>query len=365
MGILELTIDFKTILAATTWLAVAIALLSLILVVRVSRLRAIAERREAQLRRFQAQWKPILDGPPRHRESLPSILEPDVLAWMQMWNFAQEAAYGQPGGSVKRDYLNDIALRRNMLARALLFTQRRDIMERLQAVTMLGHLRESAAAMALRELCDSPNALVSVAAARALLQTDPLFATRFVSMMVERADWSAGKLVSIVREERDALSTPLIECCEGGTYAAARVLMPYLQYLKPEDALPTVRRLIETCGDLETLTSALKVLARVGTAEDAALAVALTAHENWRIRVQAANALAALGAESSAGVLAAMLSDTHWWVRYRAAQALGRLADRCDVDLNAILQERDDRFARETLTQVIAERSPLLEEAAS
>jgi HEAT repeat protein len=361
---LELTIDFRTILAATAWIAVGIALLSLILVVRVSRLRALAEKRESDLRRFQAQWKPILDGAPRHRESLPAIDEPHVLAWMQMWNFAQEAAYGQPGGSVKREYLNDIALRRNMLARALQFTQRRDVMERLQAVTMLGHLRETAAAMALRELCDSPNALISVAAARALLQTDPLFATRFAAMMVERSDWSAGKLVTIVREERDALSTPLLETCDGN-YIAARALTPYLQYLDPKDALPAVRKFVETTGDLETLTSALKVLARIGTSEDAALAVALSAHENWRVRVQAANVLAALGSESSAGVLAAMLSDTHWWVRYRAAQALGALADRCGIDLSAILQDREDRFARETLTQVIAERSPLLEEAAS
>ena len=362
---MALTIDFNTILAATAWIAVAIALLSLIVVVRVSRLRAVAEKREAELRRFQTQWKPILDGPPRHRESLPSIPQTNVLAWMQMWNFAQEAAYGQPGGSIKREYLNDMALRRNMLARALQFTQRRDVMERLQAVTMLGHLRETSAAMALRELCDSPNALISVAAARALLQIDPLFATRFVAMMVDRADWSAGKLVTIVSDERDALWVALLECCDTGTYAATRALVPYLQYLKPEDALPTVRRLIETTGDLETLTTSLKVLARIGTSADAAVAVALSAHDNWRVRVQAANVLAVLGGESSADALAKMLADTHWWVRYRAAQALGALAERCDVDLGAILQGQDDRFARETLTQVIAERAPLLEEAAS
>jgi HEAT repeat protein len=333
-------------------------------VVRVSRLRRAAEKRETHLRRFQAQWKPILDGRPAHREKLPAIAEGDVIAWMQMWNFAQEAAYAD-GQSAKREYLNDIALRKNMPQRALQFTQRRDVLERLQAITMLGHLREKSAAMVLRDFCDSPNALISVAAARALLQTDPLFATRFVAMITQRADWSAGKIVTIVREEHDALSEPLLDFCRTGTPAATRVLVPYLQYVHAADALPVVRTLIESTTDSETLTTALKVLARIGRPEDAAIAGALSKHENWRVRVQAANVLAALGTESSVAVLAPMLGDTYWWVRYRAAQALGALADRCALDLSEILQDREDRFAREALTQVIAEREPLLEEAAS
>ncbi|HKU68582.1 MAG TPA: HEAT repeat domain-containing protein [Candidatus Baltobacteraceae bacterium] len=361
-----MTIDFRTIVAATAWLAVAIVLLSVLLIVRVSLLRRAAEKREAQLRRFQALWKPILDGPPAHREKLPPVADADVVAWMQLWNFAQEAAYAMGGEqSVKREFLNDIALRKNMAQRALQLLHRREVLERLQAITMLGHLRETSAAMALRELCDSPNALISIAAARALLQTDSLFATRFVAMMAQRADWSAGKIVSIVREERDALTEPLLDHCSTGTPGVTRVLVPYLQYLNARDALPVIRRLIETSGDSETLTSALKVLARIGTPNDAAIAGAVSKHENWRVRVQAANALATLGMESSVTVLAGMLRDTYWWVRYRAAQALGALAGRCNVDLHQILKEQDDRFAREALAQVIAERAPQLEEAAS
>lgn len=363
---MDWTIDFRTIILAITWFAAAIVLVSVLVVLRVSYLRGAAHRREAELRRLRAEWDSILNGPPRRLEKLPFIRKAHMLPWMLMWNQAQEETYAKAGGDrIKRGYLNDIALRKNMPARALAWTLRRDVVDRLAAVTVLGHLRESSAVPVLRELCDSPNALISIAAARALLQSNRIFADRFVAMMAERADWPPGKLVAIVGEEQDALAAPLLDVCRTAAPAVVRGLVQYLRYVKPAAALPVIRHLLDTVADPETVTAALKVLTAIGGASDAPIAARLATNENWRVRVQAANALGALGDDSHIPLLTALLDDPHWWVRYRAAQALALVAERYGADLTQIAQDREDRFAREVLTQVIAESVPLLKGAAA
>jgi HEAT repeat protein len=63
-------------------------------------------------------------------------------------------------------------------------------------------------------------------------------------------------------------------------------------------------------------------------------------------------------------VLTSLLDDSHWWVRYRSAQALGALTKE-DSLLRNILQRTQDRYARDILTQIIAERQPAFQGGAS
>jgi HEAT repeat protein len=50
-----------------------------------------------------------------------------------------------------------------------------------------------------------------------------------------------------------------------------------------------------------------------------------------------------------------LLSDKEWWVRYRAAQALSQLPSMREPRLRVIQAEQPDPFARDMLTQVMAE----------
>ena len=361
---MDWTIDFRAIVVATSWFAVAIVLLSLLLVVRVTQQRNAAKQREEQLRRFRAEWEPVLNGAPQHREKLPFVRQADMEEWMLLWNGAQEAAYEAPDGALKRSYLNDLAARKDMASRAMRWTHRGDVVDKLQAITVLGHLRETGAIPVLRPLCDSPDALISLAAARAILQINPPFADRFVAMMAERSDWPVGKVVAIVKQERQTLQTPLLEMCNTAPPAVSRGLIPYLEYLDPAAVLPVVRHLLDTKADPELLTATLRVAHKDGGPAELPFAVKLAAHKDWRVRVQAANVIGALGDASNVDLLTGLLNDRQWWVRYRAAQALGEISARSKIDLTTIAQSREDRFAREALTEVIAERAPLLQGAA-
>lgn len=336
----QLTIDFSTVVAAVSWFAVVVLLLSVGFVVRSSSLYRAAARRERDVEWLSRVWLLLRRVPRRY-----------TLEWILLWNQARETT-GEPS-----------PVGRRIRAQALRWIKRGDVAERVAAITMLGHLRETSAVPALRCLTESPNALVSIVAARAVLQIEPRFAERFVTMMYARSDWAAAKLASIVRQERELLAAPLLQRCGSAPVPEARALVPYVQYLDARKAVPVLRTIVRTVIDAETLASALKALAVIGAADDAGAVAKLAADERWQVRVQAANALGALGCESHITLLAAMLGDSNWWVRHRSAQAITAIAGRCGTNLAALLPERHDLFARDALAEALAEYASTLQGA--
>ena len=62
-----------------------------------------------------------------------------------------------------------------------------------------------------------------------------------------------------------------------------------------------------------------------------------------------------MGRRADQEKLAPLLADREWWVRYRAAQAIVGLSPRDDQRLRDIRSTLSDRYARDILTQAIAE----------
>jgi hypothetical protein len=62
-----------------------------------------------------------------------------------------------------------------------------------------------------------------------------------------------------------------------------------------------------------------------------------------------------MGRRADQEKLAPLLADPQWWVRYRAAQAIVGLSPRDDQRLRDIQSTLSDRYARDILTQAIAE----------
>ena len=52
-----------------------------------------------------------------------------------------------------------------------------------------------------------------------------------------------------------------------------------------------------------------------------------------------------------------LLTDPQWWVRYRTAQALQHLLAGGEAQLAKVRDAQEDRYARDILTQVMAERA--------
>lgn len=355
MDELDWTIDFSDIIRALYWLAAAVAVFSLLLVLQVMwmrRLGRVHERRSAAVR---SMWTPILESPEQQHAALPRLRKKDALTFLMLWNTAQQ-------NGANREALNDIARRLRMDVKALELVQKRDIAARLVGFEALGYLGDASAAPILRASVDSSNPALSFAAARALLKIDRSFARTLVTLMVRHSDWSPVRLQALVEEERDALAGPITTLVRASS-TVSRDLVQYLRFFDPELALPVVRHVLATSADPTTLTAALKVLARMGALEDAPLAAKFAVHEDWRVRVQAANALGRLGDAAQLGIVVSLLSDSHWWVRFRAAQAVAALHTGGEDQLRYILDGTKDRFGRDMLAQIIAERQPALRNA--
>lgn len=351
-----MTIDFSVLIAAVYWIAAAVGVASFLLTIQVSVMRISGRARAQHLERFEATWKAILDGPPQPIDQLPVVEAADLTVLTILWNEAQEAALsGADGrGAQTRSYLNEIAGHTALGQSALHRLRGRDLAKRLSAITLLGHSGERSATPVLTGFISSPNALISFASARALLQIDPAEAGRFVALMVKRSDWSPFKLLSVVRQETASLVDPLIAAVLEFPPEASSRLIPYLAFFEAAKSMTAIRRVLETGADAEQIREALKVLGAIGTAAAAGLAGKFATHPDWRVRVQAANSIGRLGRTAQAPILTALLGDTHWWVRYRAAQALAKL--NAISSLQRLLEKHPDRFARDVLRQVIGER---------
>jgi HEAT repeats len=360
VDVLDSTIDFNAVVRDLYLVAACAGALSIVTLLCVSVMRIAVDRRERALNRMREQWQPYLAAPQSALEGLRAIPKPFVAEFMVSWNAAQEATYRAPGDQLNlRASLNRVARELNMPALALAMVPNRDIAEKIVAITMLGHLRGTAAVPRLREFVDAPHPLISFAAARAMLQINRAFAYRFVALMSDRYDWSESRLSTVVREESAVLEGPILDAVRSLPASSAHRLVSHLRFLKPAHALPVVRELLDFSIDPGVLAAALKVLVAIGEPADAVIAATLAKHESWYVRVQAATALGQLGNLSQTSVLSTLLEDRHWWVRYRAAQSLALLLPH--AELQQMLNAKTDRFARDVLVQLVAEYVPALQ----
>ena len=362
MVALDWTIDFRDLILAVFWVAAGVLALAFILILQVTWMRLRADAEQRRLTRFREAWEPLLGGPARAVEALPPVAEREHLLLMTIWNEACEElprSAGEPGAM--RGYLLGIARRLGMGEWARDSLRARDSVSQLVAIGTAGHLGETALAGQVESLARSPDPLISLAAARALLHIDGRVAGRFVTMLVEREDWSRTKLETIVEQERAILAGPLVTGVREWTPPRPCPLISYLRFLEPARALPAAREILGAAADEESAIAALKALAAIGTPADAELAAGLAGDESWRVRVQVANVLGRIGGREHAAILATLIQDTQWWVRYRAAQALARLMG--EADLRELLEREPDRYAGDMLRRVLAEQATAREGA--
>lgn len=353
-----LIIDFNDIIRAVYWIAGGGVALSVLLLLCVTLMRRSADASTQRAKKIRKMWLNVLQS---GTGRLPRLQKQEVPVFLLLWNESQEAACAlgeEPHALDVRMHLQDVAHRLGVerIARRLL--RSRETATRLLAIESLGYLREASAIPQLRTLSESESSLLSFAAARALLQIDQAFAERFVALMCRRSDWPPARVEAVVEEERTALASPITDRIAGAPVAGSPSLVPYLAFFGPARSLPVLRRLLERCDDVPTLCAVLKVLGGLGSAEDAPLAATYATHEDWRVRVQSANALGLLGDVSQIPLLAVLLNDAHWWVRYRSAQAIARIDRTGTTELGSLLKTLQDRYARDIVAQVINEQTP-------
>ena len=295
---------------------------------------------------------------------LPRLSRRDLPEFLILWNHLQESLLDE-----SKDHLNQIGKALSIQRSALRLLSSGNLRERLLAIVTLGQLREYAAWDQLLTIAHREGALLSVVAARALVMIDGTKAVpELIPLLMTRTDWPPSRVANMLQIAgadvisdqiaNAALKSALEESAQQangngkpGTNDPAR-LVRYLELAYNVAALPAARAIAEFSHDPEVLAACLRLLK---SAEDLPVVRECLEHEDFRVRVQAAAALGRIGEANDEKLLVPLLSDTEWWVRYRAAQALSRLPHMREPKLKTIQAAQSDPFARDILTQVMAE----------
>ena len=189
-----------------------------------------------------------------------------------------------------------------------------------------------------------------------------------IPLLMKRPDWPASRVANMLQIAgadvisdqiaNAALKSALAESAQTGKGDGQRAtndparLVRYLELAYNVSALPAARTIAELSHDPEVLAACLRLFK---SAEDLPVVREYLSHKDSCVRVQAAAALGRIGEDTDEELLVPLLSDKEWWVRYRSAQALSRLPHMREPKLKTIQAAQSDPFARDILTQVMAE----------
>jgi HEAT repeat protein len=332
-------------------LAQVVAVLLCLLLLQIIGMRAVLARRHWKAVAFRRSWEPLLAScvdtwPSR----LPTLNRHEMPAFLLLWNYFQESVRDQA-----KERLNRIARRLGADDAALRYVRSRNIRNRLIALTALGHLRDGRCWDVMADIVRSIDPVVSLCAAKALMRIDAQRAAPIiVPLIAERRDWApAGSAAVLIEGGPDAISEPLALAAENAERSRAPMLIRMLELTHGSASAPVLRRIMERNDETEIVAACLRVV------QDPALldvVRARLADPRWQIRVHAAHALGRLGTAQDEGLLVTALADEQWWVRYRAAQAIGALPSMDVGHLRDLSASVDDRFGRDILRQIVAER---------
>jgi HEAT repeats len=339
-------------------LAFAVGAMSLVVAVglalQVLLMRVRSQRRLLEIAALHARWRPLLAraalGEPRP-QSLPAVARRERAPLLLLWNQLQDGLRGSA-----HEGLNQLAERLGLHHDARRWAEHGSLSKRVIGLATIGHLGQPEDWRALHRALADPRPLVSLGAARALTQIHPGHAAPAVlEQYLRRPDWPASRVGTLLRHAGgEAVAPPLTALLLAAPPEAQLRLLPLLRFAESPTTGSVLYRLIETSPDPRVLSAALR---QVHGPQALVRVRALATHADALVRSAAAVALAHVGSVADRPLLAALMSDRDWWVRYRAAQAQLRLPGSDEVVIGALYEALQDRYARDMLDHVRAERA--------
>ena len=333
------------------WLGVAVAAMTMVMLGVIIVMRQVVLRRERIHADAVALWKTIIVATPDDGAGkIPPLPNRDVAGFLEVWNEVHEPLHGGTTPHLAR-VARETGLEEHLHKRLT----HGGFHSHLVAIIATGHVQSSESFHRVEKFIDDKNPIVSLCAARALMQIDPTRAvSMFVPQIVRRSDWSQGSVATILQEVgADSVSRELSEATLQANADIAPRLIRFLASVSPESAAPIIRKTLLSSLDERLISTCLQVMSNQ---DDLDCVRPLLAHPRWHVRMQAAVTLGRLGVVGDEQRLTAILADEQWWVRYRAAQALLKLSFLDSDDMRRIQQAQTDGFARDIIKHVLAEK---------
>ena len=328
--------------------ATAVALTLAVAIVIVG-LRVRGRSDDRRWHEFVAHWRPVLLAAMLSPvlSDLPALARRDHGRFLRLWTYLHESVRGDAS-----ERLNRVALELAIDRSARDFLRRGSRAQQLQAILAAGYLKDRSAWGTLREMARSCDGLVSINAARALIQIDALEGAQFLMpLILARHDWEVTRVAVFLIDAREAFWLLLIKrlpALEPRDLPRALALTEALRLQLPA---VTLRYLLDAHQPPAVVCCALRLAAAAELAQDVRRCLS---HADADVRLQAALALARLGGPDDVPLLTALLDDAQWPVRLGAAQALSSLPFLSTAQLAAL--QRPGGAANDVLRHVVAER---------
>jgi hypothetical protein len=346
--------EFDTATTLALWSIAAVLATTMVLFVYTMGLRIATFSSMKQRARFLEDWRPVFSSAAlslqaAESQPLPRIARSDRVDLLEEWNRSRNIVDGNAVG-----HLIALARRTGIPDLASKLFRRRRVRSKILAVQTFGHLRDRARRDDVRQVLDHDNTALSITAAVALVEIDPDFAVSVVIPMIEqRRDWPKNRVSILLRMAgSERISEPMYRAIRSADNHGKTYLLQFARLVDAEVLDALVDDLIRHSNDAGVLNAALKLVSGFRGVPRLA---ALTQHDAWFVRMQAAKVLGRIGQQEHLSLLESLLDDREWWVRYRAAQAISSLPFMGPNQLRQLQERQTDPFAADILQQSFAE----------
>jgi len=329
--------------------------LVILLVVVFFRLRTIIIMRKRE--DFNKEWQPVLEQCMYELpERLPPLKNKDLMNFMLLWNGMQENLTGEV-----RDNLNFVArwlkidgkIKKTVLKKG-------NLSERLLGINTVGHMRSMALWEELEDIVqENERQMLVMLAAKALARiNDKRAAFVIIPMIAINREWSLPAVAAIVKEMRprnvgEALGDVIVRVPE----VVVPRLVRFLRFATAEVALTIVLDLLDKYESPDVIAACLNLIGDVDYGQYVKLVRSYADHDSWVVRLQVVYALGKIGTTDDVPLLTKLLADREWWIRHRAARCLLALPFLDKVQVEKILAEQTDKYARGALQQAMTEQA--------
>lgn len=340
-------------LRLAAWVGLTALALSGLMALAVVGMRVHAVRSRRRHERAVQRWRPLLvqvaagdDGAATQR-----LQRREEVQVLLLWNQMQESLRG-----AAHQRLNEFGERIGLYALAQRLEAKSTVASRVLGDAALGHFAKFADWSRLDRGMHEVGSPASLAAARALMRIDAASAAESVfERYLRHSDWPAPRLGTLLRESpHNAIAGPLMRRLMAGKLYDRLRLLPLLRFAEVPNMHSLLDRLVQTSQEPQVLSIAMRQLQGPAALADVRR---LVAHADPLVRSAAAQALGLIGTGADQNRLIDLMADANWWVRYRAAQSLVGMPRVEADDMVQLRRLVSDRYARDMLDQVMAERS--------
>lgn len=344
-------ISSDLLLGAVLALAGLAMALTMLLAALILALRLRLKRRQRHAQEFVAKWRPVLMAAVVDPAGavLPPLQRRDEFAFLELWNYLHESLRGDAS-----EHLNALARRLHCDELATRMLGGGDRAGQLLAILTIGHLRERSAWHALRAAAAARDGVMSLMAARALIQIDGRAGAEcLLPFVLARRDWEIPRLARMLEPARAAFQVLITQALRGLSTERLLRALQLAEALRMELPRRSLDGLMQAGQPPEVVAAALRL---VSDSSQLPAAKALLDHPQWRVRVEAVHALGRVGESADVRQLSRLLDDDQWWVRYRAAQTLVSSPLMGSAELAELCAAANSAHAAGVLAHVMAER---------